>query len=202
MFFISKTQVNLSLQIGSALLLLLNSFAVSAHRPEDANFTEEAHSSVDYRKVVGGPIRSCKSMLSETNFDYAVIRVEERTREDGAADFCRVVGFIQPEISFVVELPKQWNGRFHMHGNGGFGGQDIMERFAWRLPSLQRGFATAFSNTGHDKFVEPLATFAKNNYAKELDYSFRAVHLVTLAAKELIKRYYNKSPDFAYFQGC
>ena len=199
MFPIGKMQVKLPLLFSTALVLLLVSFSSSAHQVVDANFTQEAQSAVDYRKVVGGPKQSCKRMLSETNFDYAVIRVEEHTREDGGVDFCRVIGFIQPEISFVVELPEQWNGRFYMQGNGGFGGQDLMERFAWRLPSLQRGFATAFNNTGHDRYVEPLATFAKNNYGKELDYGFRAVHLTTLAAKELIKRYYEKSPDYSYF---
>jgi feruloyl esterase len=194
--------MNLSMRFSVGFLLLLGSVATSAHRVGDANFTQEAQSAIDYRKVVAEPTRSCKSLLSETNFDYAVIRVEERTREDGGVDFCRVIGFIQPEISFVVELPDKWNGRFHMHGNGGFGGQDLMERFAWRLPSLERGFATAFTNTGHDRFVEPLATFAKNSYPKELDYGFRAVRLTTLAAKELIRLYYGKSPDYSYFQGC
>ncbi len=194
--------MNLSMRFSVGLLLLLGSIATSAHWVEDANFTQEAQSAIDYRKVVAEPTRSCKSLLSETNFDYAVIRVEERTREDGGVDFCRVIGFIQPEISFLVELPDKWNGRFHMHGNGGFGGQDLMERFARRLPSLERGFATAFTNTGHDRFVEPLATFAKNSYPKELDYGFRAVRLTTLAAKELIRLYYGKSPDYSYFQGC
>ncbi len=183
-------------------LLLLGSVATSAHRVEDANFTQEGQSAIDYREVVGGPMRSCKSMLSETNFQYAVIRVEEHTREEGGVGFCRVIGFIQPEISFAVELPDEWNGRFHMQGNGGFGGQDLMERFAWRLPSLMRGFATASTNNGHDRFVEPLGTFAKNKYPKEVDFGFRAVHLVTLAVKELIKLYYNRSPDYSYFQGC
>ncbi len=46
---------------------------------------------------------------------------------------------------------------------------------------------TLKENWGHVYTVEriaELATFAKNNYGKELDFGFRAVHLTTQAAKE------------------
>ena len=129
-----KQQVKLSLLVSTGFLLLLACVTTIAHQVIDANFSQQGRSAIDYLKMIGGPTRSCKSMLSKTNFNYAVIKVEEHTGEKGGVGYCRVFGFIQPEISFVVELPDQWNGRFHMHGNGGFGGQDPMDRFAWRLP--------------------------------------------------------------------
>ena len=58
-----------------------------------------------------------------------------------------------------------------MHGNGGFAGRppDSSTRAPFRDSALQHGFAAAYTDTGHDRRAEPLATFAHNNLQKEID---------------------------------
>jgi len=48
---------------------------------------------------------------------------------------------------------------------------------------LTQGFVTAFSNFGHDKNAEPGGTWVFNAIDKEIDYSYRALHLTTNFAR-------------------
>ena len=58
---------------------------------------------------------------------------------------------------------------------------------------LQKGYATATTDTGHDAAKEPLGTFAErrpdnpNADRKKLDYAYLAVHNTAVLAKQIIK---------------
>jgi feruloyl esterase len=75
-------------------------------------------------------------------------------------------------------------------------------------PGLQKGYATASTDTGHNATKEPLATFANpgpnNPHAdqKIVDYSYRAVHETSVLAKKIIKAYYGSEPRYSYWVGC
>lgn len=101
-------------------------------------------------------------------------------------------------------VPLRWNGRIYMRGNGGYAGEqiDAPNRVALRDEALKQGFVAAQTNTGHDAVAQPLGTFARNNMAKLVDYSFRAIHLTTQAAKDLALALYGVKPARAYFDGC
>jgi len=114
-------------------------------------------------------------------------------------EHCDVRGTICNSISFAVELPINWNGRFYMVGNGGFAGSIS---YTAMETGLIMGYATASTDTGHDSNVSPLASFAYNNRTAEIDYCFRAVHLTALVAKEIIETYYGEPPSYSYFIGC
>ena len=60
---------------------------------------------------------------------------------------CRVVGRIQPAITFEVWLPLDgWNGKFQGVGGGGFAG---VISYGAMAAALARGYATASTDTGH-----------------------------------------------------
>jgi feruloyl esterase len=113
--------------------------------------------------------------------------------------YCLVKGRIAPGINYHVQLPlpSAWNGRFLKYGDGGKDGD--LDRADHRLA---QGYAVANSNMGHDSGAEPGASFAFDNRQAEIDFGYRAVHLTVNAAQTLIRAYYGRPADYAYFEGC
>jgi feruloyl esterase len=103
-------------------------------------------------------------------------------------------------------LPSNWNGKFVFRGVGGLAG--ALRSSANPVDEdlfLARGYATAITDTGHAntdpnwEFISP----GQPNTAKIIDYFYRAVHQVTVAAKQIVKDYYNsRTISHAYFDGC
>ena len=120
-------------------------------------------------------------------------------------EHCDVRGTIWPEAKFALKLPKEWNQRFVMVGNGGTAGTINLAAMDRVLP---RGFATVSTDTGHDAAKEPGASFAypgpNNPHAKQklIDFAYQAVHKTTLLAKQIIKAHYGAAPRYSYWQGC
>ena len=69
---------------------------------------------------------------------------------------------------------------------------------------LPRGYAAAITDTGHVNTVATweFTTPGEPNRSKIIDYFYRAVHEVTLAAKQLVKGYYSDGISHSYFDGC
>ena len=117
--------------------------------------------------------------------------------------FCRVAATITPvpdsEIKMEVWLPADgWNGKFVGVGNGGFSG--AIWYFSMAEP-LQRGYAVAGTNTGHDG-DQADASFALGHPERLTDYAWRAVNEMTLAAKAIVAAHYGRNPRHAYWIGC
>lgn len=114
--------------------------------------------------------------------------------------FCRVVGVIRPtvdsEIGFELWLPDQWNGRYLQTGNGGFAG---LINYGGLVPGLRNGFAVASTDDGH---TGNGASWALGHLEKVIDYGYRAVHLMSVIAKEIVNAYYSRRSTYAYFSGC
>ncbi len=116
--------------------------------------------------------------------------------------FCRVVGVVQPSIKFEVWLPstsgeKKWNGKFNGVGNGGLAGFIAYDAM---MQSLVRGYATASTDTGHvDKIGDDSWALDEN---LRVDFASRSIHMTAVAAKAMIKAYYNQDPQYSYFTGC
>jgi feruloyl esterase len=121
-------------------------------------------------------------------------------REDGEGrPYCYVRGIIAPAIGFHVQLPlrDRWNGRFLMYGDGGKDGDlDFADH------RVAEGYAVANTNLGHDNAIEPGSSFALDNRQSEIDFGYRAVHLTTVAGKAIVDAYYDRAPEFSYFEGC
>ena len=63
---------------------------------------------------------------------------------------------------------------------------------------LERGYATATTDTGHLASDQTWGT----NRAKEVDYGHRGTHVTTVASKDLTTAFYGKPLNRAYFNGC
>jgi len=110
---------------------------------------------------------------------------------------CRVSGVIGSEIRFEVLLPDDWNGKFLMGGGGGFvGSLGYQGRF-----SVNRGYATAATDTGHQA-NGIRAEWAYGHPERRVNYGYLGVHRTTEAAKAIIRAYYEQPAERAYFMGC
>ncbi len=160
--------------------------------------------SVDLSAVAAGPAMACEDFAYRTNYDWTIFSAETVAAADGAPEHCRLDGFIRPEIRFQVNLPTDWNGRYYMHGNGGFAGTQPGDgsRGAARDAALKAGFATAYTDTGHDADVFPLGTFAFKDIAAEVDYTYRSIYLTAITGKALVEEYYGQPETYAYWDGC
>ncbi len=121
----------------------------------------------------------------------------------GLPEFCRVAGVLHPtddsEIGFEVWLPAQeWNGRLLGSGNGGFAGSIAYQQLAGYL---RRGFVVAGTDAGHQAEGTD-ASWAYGHPEKVKDFGWRAIHLTTERAKQILTTYYGKTADKAYFDGC
>ena len=182
----------------------LFTIAPSVAAQNGSSFLDASRSAIDYTAATMRPAVSCESLRNRTDHDYTVISATRVDATPDVPEHCRVFGVVPPEIRFNVNLPSGWNGRFYMHGNGGYAGNPPEGTGTLRTAgqAVAHGFATAYTDTGHDSRVEPLGTFAHDDLGKEIDYAFRAVHLTAGTAKRLIAAYYGTSETYAYWDGC
>ncbi|WP_265593749.1 tannase/feruloyl esterase family alpha/beta hydrolase [Verrucomicrobium sp. BvORR034] len=90
--------------------------------------------------------------------------------------------------------PEKWNGRFLGLGNGGAAGNINPGSFAG---PITEGYAVATTDMG----TAPNSDSGIGNKEVWKDFGFRATHLMTVTAKQLIKAYYGKAPEYSYFNG-
>jgi feruloyl esterase len=129
--------------------------------------------------------------------------------------FCRVEGIVDREISFELRLPETWNGKFLFQGYGGLDGAPPALTHTLGLGSpgtplgIQRGYAVVTTDTGHRGAVLPGATapvydanWALGNIERQVNWAHRSTHVVAEAAKDIIRAFYGRPPQFSYYQGC
>lgn len=89
---------------------------------------------------------------------------------------------------------EKWNGRFLGLGNGGAAGKINPGSLA---ASSAAGYAVATTDLG----TAPNPDSGIGNAEVWKDFGFRATHLMTVAAKQLVRALYGKGPEFSYFMG-
>ena len=99
-------------------------------------------------------------------------------------------------INVEVWLPdaEKWNARFIGLGNGGSAGHISPSSLAG---PLAQSYAVATTDMG----TAPNADSGVGNREVWKDFGFRATHLMTLAAKQIVTAYYGKAPELSYFNG-
>jgi feruloyl esterase len=125
----------------------------------------------------------------------------------GAGSDCEITATLSPvpgsKIGVVYRLPQQWNGRVVGYGGGGWAGNVA---FNTVRADLQRGYATMQTDGGHPSPNAGDGSWtAPNGTPDEVavtDFSWRAVHQMTVTGKEVAARYYGKAQEKAYFIGC
>jgi feruloyl esterase len=129
------------------------------------------------------------------------------TTAGGLTDFCQVLLTSSPSAAsrIVIEVwlpdPAVWNGKFLGTGSGGFGGAIRSDLLA---AGLKRNYATA--NTDMGTFPASVANMGYDagtgNQEMIADWGYRSTHEMTIAAKELVARYYGHGAGRSYFNGC
>jgi feruloyl esterase len=155
--------------------------------------------------------RRCDSLALPAGIKGRVVQAQRVTagsfQPEGAAAlsrlpaFCRVVAALNPvagsDVRIEVWLPIEgWNNKLLGVGNGGFTGSIA---YAALAEGVKRGYAAASTNTGHDGGS---GRFALGQPQKVVDFGYRAVHEMTLAARQLLRDFYGRPAQRAYWNGC
>jgi hypothetical protein len=119
-------------------------------------------------------------------------------KDPHAAAYVEATGVIGGDIRFELLLPEAWNGRFVMGGGGGFVG--TVQNSA--RDSVNRGYATVGTDTGHEWQPGYSAAWALDNVEAKLNFGYLAVHRTAEVAKAIIRSYYGSEAAYSYFSGC
>ena len=121
-------------------------------------------------------------------------------------EFCEVHGYVvtkglngEPDnkVNFEIDLPiAGWNGKLYFAGGSGFiGGRSNKNPMA-------KGYATAYTDTGHQAASAVDATWAQGSMTKKADFFDRGIHVATVAVKAVAQAFYEKRLERSYFVGC
>jgi hypothetical protein len=155
-------------------------------------------------------VRQCADLQRVFEIPGARTHVEKTTTVEQTATtpaYCEVEGFVEPAVGFKLRLPRDtYAGRYLQYGCDGLCGV-IQDPVIRGCAPAGADFAVASTNDGHIgqggfPFNITDGTWAANNQAARDDYFFRAPHVVSVAAKQLIRAYYGAAPQRSYFAGC
>jgi feruloyl esterase len=117
--------------------------------------------------------------------------------------YCDVKGYVARQINFELKLPiTSWLGRYLQEGCGGYCGSISQTTFPACDTQLGGDFAVAATDDGHTAANPFDAQWAADDEQLRIDFGYRAVHVVSVAAKAIIKIYYGMPPLHSYFNGC
>lgn len=151
------------------------------------------------------PVRQCAELVRDFELPGASTHVTSATVVPAGEEpaHCDVRGVVEPAIQFQLRLPTDtYRGRYLQFGCGGFCGYLVPGLF----PDCGPGpgdLAVATTDDGHVTENEPpYGRWAANDQAARDDYTFRAPHVVSRAAKRIIATFYGTAPQRSYFSGC
>ena len=121
---------------------------------------------------------------------------------------CRVDGYVTTtdpgpnQVNFRLQLPdRDWAGRFYFIGMGGSAGYVPTDSQVPAGNPLLKGFAVAGTDTGRQGSMLDWR-FLGEDPAKAVDHVHRGAHVVTVAAQQITKRYYDVDSMYRYHSGC
>jgi feruloyl esterase len=182
----------LVLRAGSALLVYA-AFATAAVFAADCNPAALTALSVPNMTIASATVMPAAA----PNPEYCDVKGSVATSGEGT----------EPgSANFEVTLPVNWNQKFIFNGVGGLAGSlTSSANPADQQSFLVKGYATAITDTGH-LVANPTWEYTapgSPDTPKVIDYFYRAVHDVTLSAKQLVKSYYRANTiRRSYFDGC
>lgn len=168
--------------------------AAQAVTPPDASRCL-ALKSADFVSLMDAPTQVTQAKLIAATQDFP--------------EHCQVSGYVAPSVGFLLRLPSQWNNKLLQQGCGGFCGNAnaVGGEQSLYLGPLRRGYAYVTFNGGHQIRIQgderlDSALWAYHNLEAQFDFGVRAPHVVALASKAIVERYYSQAPRRAYFTGC
>ena len=113
--------------------------------------------------------------------------------------YCQVKGYVSSSVEFELRLPMEdLNGKFVKRGCGGFCGSVFIDACD---NHVKDGYACIASDMGHTSTALD-AKWAYNDLQAEIDFGYRATHVVTVAGKAITEAFYSNAPQRSYFMGC
>ena len=157
-------------------------------------------------------LRQACALLTNVSLPDTTLSLSEVVEADGFSPaqtnnilstpaFCRIVGVTNPAVNFEVWLPlDNWNGKYNGVGNGGMAG---VISYGAMAAALNRGYATASTDTGHDQSGGLFdASWASGRPDLIEDFGHRGLHVTTINAKAIAEHFYNAAPSYSYYTGC
>ncbi|WP_210259390.1 tannase/feruloyl esterase family alpha/beta hydrolase [Agrobacterium sp. a22-2] len=143
--------------------------------------------------------------LRDAVFDASYVTSAPAIDAGETPAYCEVRATALPAISIEVRLPLEgWNGRYYQVGCDGFCGS-ISGRSCFvnaMGPGLQRGYATATSDSGHHGLNVIKGDWADGNVNAERDWGWRFIGETKRVAQVMIEAFYGKPTGQAIFQRC
>ncbi len=155
-------------------------------------------------------VMECEALLEAdavfTLADMTRLTSARRVTEPDKLPYCRVEGYIAPQIRFAVHLPTEgWNQRYLQNGCGGYCGTlaspDDIDSAAGCAPAANGAFVRSSTDGGHTAPFDD-GMWAVDNPQAQVDLGYRAVHEVAVASKKIISVFYGQEARFSYFTGC
>lgn len=151
------------------------------------------------------PAMDCRSLAGAAGLDSlpdaptVVTAADELPAAGAVPSHCRVRGYVAPQVRFELRLPAlSWNGKLLFQGCGGLCGGISSPACD---DALERGYAVVATDMGHQGPAFR-ALWALHDRQAEIDFAYRATHVVAVAAKALVSRHYGRGPAHSYFRGC
>ncbi|AOT10401.1 tannase [Pseudoalteromonas luteoviolacea] len=115
-------------------------------------------------------------------------------------DHCLVRGYVAPTIRFELRLPSRalWNQKYLLNACMGFCG-DVSPYPP--MAGIVRHYATMSHDGGHTAYGFD-GKWARNNEQLKIDFAYRANHVVAVAAKAIIEKFYHSQPQYSFITGC
>ncbi|WP_235423441.1 tannase/feruloyl esterase family alpha/beta hydrolase [Pseudoalteromonas luteoviolacea] len=115
-------------------------------------------------------------------------------------DHCLVRGYVTPTIRFELRLPSRalWNQKYLLNACMGFCG-DVSPYPP--MAGIVRHYATMSHDGGHTAYGFD-GKWARNNEQLKIDFAYRANHVVAVAAKAIIEKFYHSQPQYSFITGC
>jgi feruloyl esterase len=117
--------------------------------------------------------------------------------------YCKVTGYISPQILFEVRLPTSgWTQRYLQTGCGGLCGnlRISVSNAQGCSPAESEELAVGSTNMGHQSAGD--GAWGAMDPQLRIDFAYRGVHVTSVAAKALIEKFYGQKPRYSYFAGC
>ena len=145
------------------------------------------------------PIEELRSLrLPDVRIESATQVSPDLQKNPNRVPYVQVKGVIGGNILFELLLPDTWNGKFTMGGGGGFVGS--IQNSA--RDSVNRGYATVGTDTGHEWEPGYMGGWALDNVEAKLNFGYLGVHRTAEVAKAIIRAYFGKEAAHSYFLGC
>jgi hypothetical protein len=198
-----KLKTNLPAVRACALLVFMLTLSSAMARAQSASNDEDkchALARTDFSTIPGAPTQISEAILAtdaESLTGNAHMSADEKKAMGAVQPTCRISGYVAPNAGFVLLLPvSQWNGKLLHVGCGGWCGST---EYVPRSCAAHPAYACVGTDMGH---TGGGGLWSVNNLQGQTDFEYRATHVVTLAAKAILKRFYATAPKQSYFMGC